>query len=56
MNGIRNLKKMAMTAAADRYEKSFLEVMNGLEQELFQLSVGDILQDRNQKKSHGTIR
>lgn len=38
------------------YEKSFLEVMNGLEQELFQLSVGDIPQDRNQKKSHDTIR
>lgn len=39
-----------MTAAADRYEKSFIEVMRGLNEELFQLSVGQVPQDRNLKK------
>lgn len=33
------------------YEKSFIEVMQGLNEELFQLSVGDLPQDRNKKKA-----
>ena len=32
------------------YEKSFLEVMQGLQKELLQLSIGDLPQDRNVKK------
>ena len=32
------------------YEKSFIEVMRGLNEELFQLSVGKVPQDRNSKK------
>ena len=32
------------------YEKSFIEVMRELETELFQLSVGDVSKDRNEKK------
>ena len=32
------------------YEKSFIEVMRGLNEELFQLSVGEVPQDRNLKK------
>lgn len=32
------------------YEKSFLEVMQGLQKELLQLSVGELPQDRNSKK------
>ena len=34
------------------YEKSFIEVMQGLNEELFQLSVGDLPQDRNKKKAY----
>jgi hypothetical protein len=34
------------------YEKSFIELMQGLNQELFQLSVGDLPQDRNKKKAY----
>lgn len=33
------------------YEKSFIEVMEGLNHELYQLSVGDLPKDRNKKKS-----
>ena len=33
------------------YEKSFIEVMKGLNKELYQLSVGDLPKDRNKKKS-----
>jgi len=33
------------------YEKSFIEVMQGLNAELLQLSVGDVPVDRNLKKS-----
>jgi hypothetical protein len=29
------------------YEKSFIEVMRGLNEELFQLSVGEVSRDRN---------
>lgn len=32
------------------YEKSFIEVMQGLQSELLQLSVGDVPTDRNLKK------
>jgi hypothetical protein len=32
------------------YEKSFIEVMRGLNEELFQLSVGEVSKDRNVKK------
>lgn len=32
------------------YEKSFIEVMHDLQQELFQLSIGELPQDRNAKK------
>ena len=32
------------------YEKSFVEVMQGLNEELLQLSVGDLSKDRNKKK------
>jgi hypothetical protein len=32
------------------YEKSFIEVMRGLNEELFQLSVEKVPQDRNSKK------
>jgi hypothetical protein len=32
------------------YEKSFLEVMQGLQKELLQLSIGELPQDRNSKK------
>ena len=32
------------------YEKSFIEVMQGLNEELFQLSVGALPKDRNKKK------
>ena len=32
------------------YEKSFIEVMQGLKEELFQLSVGELPKDRNKKK------
>ena len=32
------------------YEKSFLEVMRGLNEALFQLSVGEVSKDRNVKK------
>jgi hypothetical protein len=32
------------------YEKSFIEVMRGLNEELFQLSVGELSKDRNLKK------
>lgn len=32
------------------YEKSFIEVMHSLQLELLQLSVGDLPQDRNEKK------
>jgi hypothetical protein len=32
------------------YEKSFIEVMRGLNEELFQLSVGEVPKDRNAKK------
>ena len=32
------------------YEKSFIEVMRGLNEELFQLSVSKVPQDRNSKK------
>lgn len=34
------------------YEKSFIEVMRGLQTELLQLSVGDIPKDRNEKKKY----
>jgi hypothetical protein len=37
------------------YEKSFIEVMRGLETELLQLSVGDLPKDRNEKKSNDTF-
>lgn len=33
------------------YEKSFIEVMQGLNEELLQLSVGELPQDRNKKKA-----
>ncbi len=33
-----------------QYEKSFVGVMQGLSEELLQLSVGEVPQDRNQKK------
>lgn len=33
------------------YEKSFIEVMQGLNEELFQLSVGELPKDRNEKKN-----
>lgn len=32
------------------YEKSFIEVMRGLNEDLFQLSVGELPKDRNSKK------
>lgn len=32
------------------YEQSFIEVMQGLNSELFQLSVGELPKDRNAKK------
>jgi hypothetical protein len=32
------------------YEKSFIEIMQGLQEELLQLSVGDLPKDRNEKK------
>jgi hypothetical protein len=32
------------------YEKSFIEVMRSLNEELFQLSVGELSKDRNLKK------
>lgn len=32
------------------YEKSFIEVMQGLNEELLQLSVGEVSKDRNKKK------
>jgi hypothetical protein len=32
------------------YEKSFIEVMRGLNEDLFQLSVGEVPKDRNSKK------
>jgi len=32
------------------YQKSFIEVMRGLNEALFQLSVGKVPQDRNSKK------
>ena len=38
------------------YEKSFIEVMQGLNEELFQLSVGDLPQDRNKKKPTNPTR
>jgi hypothetical protein len=38
------------------YEKSFIEVMQGLQEELLQLSVGDLPKDRNEKKSPNSIR
>jgi hypothetical protein len=34
------------------YEKSFIEVMQGLNEELLQLSVGDLPKDRNVKKKY----
>ena len=34
------------------YEKSFVEVMQGLNEELLQLSVGDLSKDRNKKKGY----
>lgn len=34
------------------YEKSFIEVMQGLNAELLQLSVGELPQDRNAKKKY----
>lgn len=37
------------------YEKSFIEVMQGLNADLFQLSVGDVPKDRNEKKSSNAI-
>jgi hypothetical protein len=33
------------------YEQSFLEVMQGLNEELLQLSVGELPTDRNKKKA-----
>lgn len=39
-----------------QYEQSFIEVMQGLQADLFQLSVGEIPQDRNKKKSPNPIR
>ena len=33
------------------YEQSFIEVMQGLNSELFQLSVGELPKDRNAKKN-----
>jgi hypothetical protein len=38
------------------YEKSFIEVMQGLQEGLLQLSVGDLPKDRNEKKSPNSIR
>lgn len=38
------------------YEKSFIEVIQGLNQDLLQLSVGDLPQDRNEKKSSDPSR
>ena len=35
-----------------QYEKSFLEVMQGLNAELLQLSVGEVPADRNAKKKY----
>jgi hypothetical protein len=32
------------------YEKNFIDVMRGLNEELLQLSVGDVPRDRNLKK------
>lgn len=32
------------------YEKSFIEVMQGLNEELLQLSIGEVSTDRNKKK------
>jgi hypothetical protein len=32
------------------YEKSFIEVMRGLNEDLFQLSIGELPKDRNLKK------
>jgi hypothetical protein len=34
------------------YEKSFIEVMQGLNTDLFQLSVGSLPKDRNEKKKY----
>jgi len=36
---------------AYEYEKHFIEVMQGLTKDLFQLSVGEVSVDRNKKKS-----
>ena len=41
---------------AYEYEKSFIEVMQQLNEELLQLSVGEISTDRNKKKTSNTIR
>ena len=38
------------------YEKSFIEVMQGLNRDLFQLSLGEVPVDRNEKKSSNAIR
>ena len=38
------------------YEKSFIEVMQQLNAELLQLSVGEISIDRNKKKTPNPIR
>ena len=38
------------------YEKSFIEVMRGLNEELFQLGVSKVPQDRNSKKSPNPVR
>lgn len=38
------------------YEKSFIEVMQSLNEELLQLSVGELPKDRNIKKSSNTGR
>ena len=33
------------------YEKNFIEVMQGLNEELLQLSIGELPKDRNKKKA-----
>ena len=41
---------------AYEYEKSFIEVMQKLNEELLQLSIGDVSKDRNKKKDSNTVR
>jgi hypothetical protein len=38
------------------YEENFVDVMQGLNHELFQLSLGELPKDRNKKKSTNAIR